>query len=104
MQTRKIKKNVAGVWQEIKWADIKKGDILRIYERGHLYHDGTVDTFVATSDSYLFKPDSIYHVFEFEAGAEKSIPHTNVHDNVRAGSKIRWRNLKKRMKGTKKEK
>jgi hypothetical protein len=36
---RSLKKNVGGKWEPIKWASVKVGDIIRIYDKGMLSSD-----------------------------------------------------------------
>jgi hypothetical protein len=68
MHLRKIKKYTAGQWKVIKWSDIEKGDLLRIYDRGMKVCDdsGEID-FRATSNSYPVEIDGkTYWQFNYE--------------------------------------
>ena len=67
MHLRKIKKRTAGQWQYIKWQDIKKGDLLRIYDRGMKVSDGRMVDFRATSNAYPVEIDGeTYWQFNYE--------------------------------------
>jgi len=67
MHSRKIKKHVAGQWQLIKWNEVKKGDLLRIYDRGMKVSDGTDVEFRATSNAYPVEIDgNTYWQFNYE--------------------------------------
>jgi hypothetical protein len=103
MQTRKVRRFTAGKWNDIKWSDIKEGNVIRVFDREYNHHDGTINTFVATSDAYLEKDGWWRFQYDENKVMDNKSVH-NVHDNVRAGTQRRWRNLKKRPKGSKKEK
>jgi hypothetical protein len=83
MQKRQIKKMTGGKWQKIKWSEVKKGDTLRIYERGYGFSDGRSNTFVATSDAKKIEGN---WGFEYEHGDLNDAALINVHDNVRKGN------------------
>jgi hypothetical protein len=102
MNTRQVKRFVAGKWNPIKWSEIKIGDTLRIYDRGHGFHDGTINTFIATSDGS--KASGVWSFNYGDAMSQNALSHVNVHSNELAANHRGWRNLKKRKKGTKKEK
>ena len=81
MQKRQVKKQVTGIWQDVKWKDIKKGDLFRIYERGYGYHDGRTNTFIATADAEI-ACDGEWGI-PYEHGILTDTALINVHDNVR---------------------
>ena len=88
-QKRQVKKFIGGKWQQVKWCDIKKGDQVRIYERGHGYNDGRSNTFVALSDASQGtyadgQPDGIWS-FKYEHGFLDNRAIIDVHTNVRKG-------------------
>lgn len=82
MQKRQVKKFVGGKWQECKWADIAKGDTVRIYERGYGVTDGGSNTFVALGYSKLV--DGSWQ-FEYERGVMTDEAQIDVHSNIRKG-------------------
>ena len=118
MQTRKVRRLVAGKWNDIKWSDINRGDVIRVFDREYNHHDGTANTFCAVDSAILvsgvwsFKYARLewsedvrdYLVANPDVFVMTNTSKFNVHDNVRAGTQRRWRNLKKRPKGSKKAK
>lgn len=67
MHLRRIKKYTAGRWQSIKWSEIKKGDLLRIYDRKMRISDGRTTDFKATSNAYPVEIDgNTYWQFNYE--------------------------------------
>lgn len=121
MQTRKVRRFVCGKWMDIKWSDINRGDVIRVYDREYGHHDGATLTFCAVDDSYVIGGVGLFgqnltQAFKYarldddgqitnpEIFVMTNASRYNVHDCVKAGTQKRWRNLKKRPKGTKKEK
>lgn len=123
MQTRKVRRLVCGKWNDIKWSDINRGDVIRVYDREYNHHDGETNTFCAVDSAILVSGVWSFKYARIDAGLRKpdgksadgqisnpdifvmtNTSKFNVHDNVRAGTQRRWRNLKKRPKGSKKAK
>lgn len=113
MQTRKVRRFSAGKWNDIKWSDIKRGDVIRVYDREYNHHDGSTNTFAAVEDAVFNSGVWSFKYSRLNTDGTISNPEAfkmtnksiyNVHDNVKAGTQRRWRNLKKRSKGSKKEK
>jgi len=76
MHFRKVKKYIAGKWNPLKWHQIKKGDLIRLYDRGMRTSDGDLDEFVATSDAY----ENENGVWAFEYAPERTIGCESSHD------------------------
>jgi hypothetical protein len=79
MHIRKIKKNVAGIWQSLKWHQIKKGDLIRIYDRGMRIADGGTVEFEATSDAYEVEIDG-KNYWQFDYDLDRTIDCESTKD------------------------